>query len=86
MFNNNTVVTVPYGILSNKVENGVVVAHLSDLHEKEFGQDNGQLFDKGAKAVPDITSVSITRAITNDFMRNISILSIIANPEKFWAQ
>ena len=36
MFNNNTVVTVPYGILSDKVENGIVVAHLSDLHEKEF--------------------------------------------------
>ena len=58
MFNNNTVVTVPYGILSNKVENGVVVAHLSDLHEKEFGQDNCQLFDKVAQVEPDIIAVT----------------------------
>ncbi len=58
MFNNNTVVTVPYGILSDKVENGIVVAHLSDLHEKEFGQDNGQLFEKVADLTPDLIAVT----------------------------
>lgn len=58
MFNNNTVVTVPYGILSDKVENGIVVAHLSDLHEKEFGQENDQLFEKVERLSPDLIAVT----------------------------
>ncbi|WP_066645321.1 metallophosphoesterase [Christensenella timonensis] len=58
MFNNNTVQITSYGILSDKVASGVVVAHLSDLHEKEFGARNGQLFRKVEKLMPDIIAVT----------------------------
>lgn len=58
MFNNNTVQITSYGILSDKVKSGVVVAHLSDLHEKEFGEKNGQLFDKVSGLMPDIIAIT----------------------------
>ena len=54
MFNNNTVEITSYGILSDKVKNGIVVAHLSDLHEKEFGPENAQLFEKVEALAPDL--------------------------------
>ncbi len=58
MFNNNTVEITSYGILSDKVKNGIVVAHLSDLHEKEFGPENAQLFEKVAALAPDLIAVT----------------------------
>lgn len=58
MFNNNTIQVMSYGILSDKVKNGVVVAHLSDLHEKVFGSENDQLFDKVALLGPDMIAVT----------------------------
>lgn len=58
MFNNNTIQVMSYGILSDKVKNGVVVAHLSDLHEKLFGSENDQLFDKVAMLGPDVIAVT----------------------------
>lgn len=58
MFNNNTVQITSYGILSDKVTSGVVIAHLSDLHEKEFGVRNGQLFRKVEKLMPDVIAVT----------------------------
>lgn len=58
MFNNNTIQIMSYGILSDKVKNGIVVAHLSDLHEKVFGNGNGQLFDKVKMLEPDVIAVT----------------------------
>ncbi len=58
MFNNNTIQTTSYGILSDKVKNGVVVAHLSDLHEKVFGSGNDHLFDQVAALTPDVIAVT----------------------------
>ncbi len=58
MFNNNTIQITSYGILSDKVTSGVVVAHLSDLHEKEFGAHNKQLFHKVEKLMPDMIAIT----------------------------
>jgi len=58
MFNNNTIQTMSYGILSDKVKNEVVVAHLSDLHEKVFGSGNGQLFERVAELRPDVIAIT----------------------------
>ncbi|MDL2237680.1 metallophosphoesterase [Christensenellaceae bacterium OttesenSCG-928-K19] len=58
MFNNNTIEITSYGLLSRKIENGFTIAHLSDLHEKEFGHHNHRLFAKVQELNPDIIAVT----------------------------
>ena len=83
MFNNNKIEVTSYGILSDKVKNGVVIAHLSDLHEKEFGIKNHRLFEEVEALQPDLIAVTgdmvahenqknINRQYTRDFARGIA--------------
>ncbi|MEG0356414.1 MAG: metallophosphoesterase [Christensenellaceae bacterium] len=58
MFNNNTIEFSHYGIYSEKVKNELTIAHLSDLHEKEFGLHNKQLFDKVESVNPDFIAMT----------------------------
>lgn len=58
LFNNNTIVVNPYGLLSEKIEDGLIIAHLSDLHEKSFGPDNEELFAAVAGLRPDLIAVT----------------------------
>lgn len=58
MFNNNRIEVTRYGILSAKAPEEICIAHLSDLHEKEFGQHNRRLFKKVAGLTPDIIAIT----------------------------
>ncbi|MBD5558884.1 MAG: metallophosphoesterase [Clostridia bacterium] len=58
LFNNNTIVVNPYGLFSPKITDGLIIAHLSDLHEKSFGPDNAQLFAAVEALHPDIIAVT----------------------------
>lgn len=58
LFNNNTIVVNPYGLYSEKIKDGLIVAHLSDLHEKSFGPDNEELFAAVAGLNPDLIAVT----------------------------
>ena len=58
MFNNSRIEVTRYGLHSPKVKGEVKIAHLSDLHEKEFGQGNGRLFKKVDLLKPDIIAVT----------------------------
>lgn len=58
MFNNNTIEVTNYGLISDKIPGNITIAHLSDLHEKEFGENNRQLFDKVYALSPDIIAVT----------------------------
>jgi len=58
MFNNNKIEVTSYGITSGKVKNEVSIAHISDLHEKKFGTDNINLFDKVERERPDVIAVT----------------------------
>jgi len=58
MFNNNNIQKSNYGILSSKVNDEFVIAHLSDLHEKSFGPENRRLFHKVESLRPQIIAVT----------------------------
>lgn len=58
LFNNNHIVINPYGLVSHKIQNGLVIAHVSDLHEKEFGPGNEGLFEAVRTIVPDIIAIT----------------------------
>ncbi len=58
MFNNNKIQVTNYGILSSKVAGDVRIVHLSDLHEKEFGIGNKQLFHAVKKLQPDLIAIT----------------------------
>lgn len=58
LFNNNTIVVNPYGLLSGKIADGLIIAHLSDLHEKSFGPGNAELFSVVAGLEPDIIAIT----------------------------
>lgn len=58
LFNNNTIVLNPYGLISDKIENGLRIAHLSDLHEKSFGHHNEDLFAAIEGIEPDLIAVT----------------------------
>lgn len=58
MFNNNRIQTTVYGLDSEKVGGEIVIAHLSDLHEKEFGKGNQALFHKVSALQPDVIAVT----------------------------
>ncbi len=58
MFNNNTIEITKYGVLSGKIDGAFTIAQLSDLHEKEFGRHNKQLFEKVYALSPDIIAVT----------------------------
>lgn len=58
LFNNSSIVINPYGLVSRKVKNGLVIAHVSDLHEKVFGADNEELFAAVREIRPDIIAIT----------------------------
>lgn len=58
LFNNNTIVVNPYGLLSEKIVDGLIIAHLSDLHEKRFGPHNEELFAAVADLHPDMIAIT----------------------------
>ncbi len=58
MFNNSKIQTVKYGLFSEKAGGEVRIAHLSDLHEKEFDEGNAQLFKKVKAVKPDIIAIT----------------------------
>ncbi len=47
-----------YKIYSNKIASAVRIAHLSDLHEKEFGANNHELFDAVERLNPDLIAIT----------------------------
>ncbi len=58
MFNNNKIKISAYGVSSGKVKDNLTIAHLSDLHEKEFGALNEILIKKVEGIGPDIIAVT----------------------------
>ncbi len=58
MLNNDTISVANYVLQSGKIKNTVVIAHLSDLHEKSFGPDNRDLFSAVRRLAPDIICVT----------------------------
>lgn len=58
MFNNNKIEVTSYGLFSSKVTHELVIVHLSDLHEKEFGHKNSLLFHKVHSLKPDIIAIT----------------------------
>ena len=58
LFNNNKILTSIYGLESKKTQQGICIAHLSDLHEKEFGINNWGLFFKVKELQPDIIAIT----------------------------
>ncbi|MGI6153302.1 MAG: metallophosphoesterase [Christensenellaceae bacterium] len=58
MFNNNKIKITNYNIYSEKIHDDIVIAHLSDLHEKEFGHKNHRLFRAVAALKPDIIAIT----------------------------
>lgn len=58
MFNNNRIELTSYGLYSSKVTHEVVIAHLSDLHEKEFGKKNANLMRKVQALKPDFIAIT----------------------------
>lgn len=58
LFNNNTIVINPYGLLSEKIVDGLIIAHLSDLHEKSFGRGNEELFAAVRSVHPDVIAIT----------------------------
>lgn len=58
IFNNNRIVITPYGLVSPKVHGLIRVAHLSDLHQKEFGSRNAELFQAVRSIEPHIIAIT----------------------------
>lgn len=58
MFNNNRIEITNYGLHSKKLDGGIKIAHLSDLHEKSFGAGNHRLFDIVREENPDIILIT----------------------------
>lgn len=58
LFNNSTIVVNPYGIVSRKVTGSIVIAHVSDLHEKVFGPSNEDLFEAVRSVEPDLIAIT----------------------------
>ena len=58
MFNNNKIIVEDYLLKSKKITNYVTIAHLSDLHEKSFGEGNRDLFSSLLELSPDIIAVT----------------------------
>src|ERR1035437_4629668 len=53
-YENNTLSVTNISIVTNKVKDDIVIVHLSDLHNKEFGKDNINLIKKIKAQKPDI--------------------------------
>jgi predicted MPP superfamily phosphohydrolase len=51
---NNWIENTRYTISSEKIEQPVVIVHLSDLHGKQFGKNNRRLINNVRKENPDI--------------------------------
>lgn len=58
MFNNNKLVLNRYELQSPKITGSIRLAHLSDLHEKRFGDANSELFNAVSKQKPDAIMVT----------------------------
>ncbi len=64
LIENSTFVVSEFSVRSEKMENPIAIAQISDLHEKEFGADNAQLFDALAAIKPDLI------VVTGDIIKN----------------
>ncbi len=51
-------VTTTYTIKSSKVDVPVRIAHLSDIHNKEYGEDNAELIQAVAESQPDLIFIT----------------------------
>ncbi len=58
MFNNNKPKKNRYVIESQKIDRELRISHLSDLHQKSFGEQNSELFRLIAEFEPDIIAVT----------------------------
>lgn len=58
MLNNDKISVANYMLQSQKIKSQVVIAHLSDLHEKNFGPDNRDLFSAVRRLAPDLIAVT----------------------------
>lgn len=80
---NNTLTTTSYTIESNKIDNSIKFVFISDLHNKEFGEDNSDLVSLISHQSPDFIALGgdfVTRYYENDDIMKtlISKLSEIA--------
>lgn len=64
LIENSTFVVSEFSVRSAKIKNPVTIAQISDLHEKEFGIGNAELFDALAALRPDLI------VITGDIIKN----------------
>lgn len=58
LFNNNRITVTPYGLLTDKIQGELRIAHVSDLHEKRFGDGNCELFEAVASLKPDLIAIT----------------------------
>ncbi len=58
MFNNSKIKISEYDIKSEKTLSGFTIAHVSDMHEKEFGKGNARLFEAVRSIEPDIIAIT----------------------------
>lgn len=72
---NNFITVNSYALKSNKLKNHVKFVFLSDLHNKEFGEDNCDLINLIAEQSPDFIAVGgdmVTRTYeNNENMKNL---------------
>lgn len=76
MWNNNKIVVVTYLLKSPKIKNTVRIAHLSDLHEKSFGEGNQDLFFAIRELSPDIIAVT-GDLVLRSFQKKLNIGYIV---------
>ncbi len=72
VFNNHIIEITRYGLITDKVNDGVVIAHLSDLHEKEFGAGNLRLFEEVAALQPDMIAVT-GDVVAHENQKNVNL-------------
>lgn len=58
MFNNSKIKITSYGFTCDKIHDPFFIAHLSDLHEKRFGDGNEHLFNKIKEVHPDAIALT----------------------------
>ncbi len=71
-YSNNCLQVTKYTVESEKIEKGVRVVHLSDLHGKRFGKGNRKLVEKVSALRPDI--IAFTGDIIDRYdRRNVEV-------------
>lgn len=72
MLNNSKIVVASYLLKSPKIKNPIRITHLSDLHEKSFGEDNRDLFFSIRELSPDIIAVT-GDLVARSFQKKLNI-------------